>query len=465
MKKLLLCFVLTIFIFSAYSQGLTLKINSKNITADSLHLQQFDGRKNFKNVISIPYSAKATFKQKRALPAGYYQVCGDTNLLFELLISDNKKENFVVTINGDIVHFENSDENNINIALNQHNKEFQFKRDSLSQVFEKAQKTESQQVLQQLANILIKESTTLTGNDDAYKLRIAVENKGSLIASIAQFSREIPEAQQMPNKDAFLQYYTKHIFDHYNFQDTRMLTHPMLYEKLKDWCGFAFEMKISDGARTVSKLLTKAKVNDTTYNAFFDYLERDFGFFKSDHWTEDIYLEMLRNALDYNKLENSRRVRYETLYALHNKNLAGQQVPNFNILWPDNSTSTLYDIESDYLILFFQNPDCPTCTEMRRIFAANDTLNQAIDNGKIKVLTIYFNEDENLWRNYVKTKANPRYLHGWEFEHKIVDEDLFYTPYIPFLFLLDKDKKVIKKELLKDEVNYYLEKLNLIQKQ
>lgn len=462
MKKTFLFFLSCFFCFFSYSQSFTLKIHSQQLPYDSLKLQKFDSHKGYTTLITQPYSAQVVFKQKKALPAGYYEVKGDSTLLFHLLISDEKKENYVVTIAGEQVAFANSEENNHYIAFKQKSEEFIHHRDSLNNIFEQAQKTETQQKLQQIATSLIEQMDALIAADEAYKMRVAAENKGTLLASIANFSREVRPIAHPKNKNEYLQYYVKNIFKTYNFQDSRLTTCPIMKDKMNEWCKFVFELSIADGAKAVNQLLNQAQVNTTTYEVFFDLLEQKFGLYFSDYWTEEIYLKMLDNALNYNDLSSNRKVRYESLYRAYNKNLAGQQVPDFQIMWPDNHTSSLYDFESEYLILFFQNPDCPTCAEMHKLLSENEELSQAIDGGRIKVLSIYFNENEDLWRKYVKTKGNPRFLYGWEWQHKIVDDELFYLPNIPYLFLLDKDKKVIKKELFKNEISYYLHELKLL---
>jgi len=89
-------------------------------------------------------------------------------------------------------------------------------------------------------------------------------------------------------------------------------------------------------------------------------------------------------------------------------------------------------------------------------------LNQAIESGRLKVVMVYFEDDPKVWSNYVNSsEANPKYVQGWNFDQSIADKDLFDTRTIPFMFLLDKDKKVIKKDLLYNEIEPYIEYLRI----
>ena len=53
-------------------------------------------------------------------------------------------------------------------------------------------------------------------------------------------------------------------------------------------------------------------------------------------------------------------------------------------------------------------------------------------------------------------------MHGWDFQHTIEEQQLYDLRVIPYLFLLDKDKRVIKKDLPGDEISDYLRRLNLL---
>ena len=113
MKRIFVLFFISVIALPGiFAQGFSLTVNCQGIKADSIHLQQFDGKKDFSNVLSVVFAEKATLKQKAALPAGYYSVAADTNYLFTLLISEEKKQSITANVNaGMTVEFTGSDEN------------------------------------------------------------------------------------------------------------------------------------------------------------------------------------------------------------------------------------------------------------------------------------------------------------------------------------------------------------------
>ena len=69
------------------------------------------------------------------------------------------------------------------------------------------------------------------------------------------------------------------------------------------------------------------------------------------------------------------------------------------------------------------------------------------------MVTIYFEDDRALWERYLRDKANPKYIHGWDYQNEINSKNLFDLRIIPYMFLLDKDKVVLKKDMLYNEVS------------
>jgi cytochrome oxidase Cu insertion factor (SCO1/SenC/PrrC family) len=182
----------------------------------------------------------------------------------------------------------------------------------------------------------------------------------------------------------------------------------------------------------------------------------------SPYKVEHTYIAMLKDALAYPKLDENRKRRYTRELGFVDKNHAGDTVPDFRLVLANGDTTTFYAIESEYTLLYLQHPTCPTCHQVRNRMKGFDKLNRAIESGKLKVVMVYFEDDPKVWDNYIhSSEANPKYLQGWNFDQTIDDKDLFDTRTIPYMFLLDKDKVVIKKDLLVNEIEPYIDYLKI----
>lgn len=463
MKKALgLILLLTMMLLTEVSaQSFTLTVAGSHLKADTLRLQciqrvklteehqRFEGEILYKDVASAACSPKTVFALKNGLEAGYYRVTADTTTLFELLVSEKKKQKITVTVesNGKSL-FDGSEENSLYQKYLESQRQLSCSMDSLNRIFQNAQGTMPQYMLQDLAMRLSSQADELMKRHKDFCQQLTDKLPGSLLASLIQFDQPLsPLPSNISSNEQYLAYSALHAFDNFPYKDGRMHTTPAAMNRLLAVCSNLFYMNPQHSPAIADTLLTRWQANAANYHAFFNVMENAFGTIGVSFWTEEIYLVMLRNALAYPQLEERRQNYYQQLYELQSKNLPGSQLPDIPILWSDNSRSSLHAVESEYTLLYLQNPDCHTCTAVRGYLATNPELDQAVKSGRLTVVTLYFEKDEQLWRRYLSTKADPRWRHGWDYQSKIESEQLFDLRAIPVIFLLDKDKKVIVKNL------------------
>jgi len=402
------------------------------------------------------------FKSKTALEPGVYLLKADTNDIVEILIPDKKSQKFKILLGKDYIAFENSDENIKHTEYLVKKAEFAAKMKKIEKEYESTQKGSLPEYMKRniLGNLVEDARKTETEKSEYFK-KLLEENKNTLFASVVRCDMELPPAPAAcyQNPLMMLQYVADHTFDNYPFEDTRLLNSKIAADKIKQFGSTLYQFEGNDAEPFTTKLLKKlAQYDDDTYYFFFDNLERTIGSLKSPFWCENLYIIMLKDALARPNLENARSIRYKDQLGRLDKNLRGSILPNFKIMLSNDSITDLYSVESEFMILYFQNPDCPTCTDVRNRMAKMETLNKALATGRLKVLTVYFEEDEALWRRYLKDKANPAYLHGWDYLHEIENKELFDLRIIPYIFFLDKDKKVLKKDLLVNEIENYVKR-------
>lgn len=107
----------------------------------------------------------------------------------------------------------------------------------------------------------------------------------------------------------------------------------------------------------------------------------------------------------------------------------------------------MYDVKADYLLLYFNNPGCDACKQMKVALAGSDIINHKIKAGQLKVLSIYTDKDENLWlehlneypKSWMQGRDENEYLH----RNKVYD-----LRAIPTIYLLDSSKNVLLKDCM-----------------
>jgi thiol-disulfide isomerase/thioredoxin len=269
-----------------------------------------------------------------------------------------------------------------------------------------------------------------------------------------------PPKEYYSDRTKYYTYLLEHQFDNYKWEDDRLINTPLPNNKFKFYSQVILELAPEIATPLVIKDLDKSKVSILHYYQFFDYLEIFFGSLTSPYRDEYLYIEMLKNALQFPQLSPERKARYVYELSVINKNLRGSIVPDFKVVLNNGDSTSLHKINAEYLLIYFQNPDCPSCIELRQKMESMDLLKKAIADKKMTVLTVYFESNEQIWRNYLLKSANPAYIHSWNYDLSIEKDKLFDTRTIPMLILVDKDKRVIKKDLLKNEIEYYMKMIN-----
>ena len=82
---------------TSFAQGYEIKVSLTTKRYDSLRLQAFDGKKEFKDLQVLPFAKTVVFKSKKSLDPGIYLLEGDTMGITEFLISDSKSQQFSIT--------------------------------------------------------------------------------------------------------------------------------------------------------------------------------------------------------------------------------------------------------------------------------------------------------------------------------------------------------------------------------
>lgn len=460
--SLFLFFVLLLSALGLMAQGYNIKVAVKTLEFDSLYLQSFDTGGNLVNVLSRPVGKMVELKGKKTLSSGMYVLKADSNVLTEILISDPKSQNFSVTVDGEKAIFDNSPENEANKQYIDKMLEFDARLRQLDEEFNKMKRDNlPSYMMQPFIDTLTSRALRIDEEKKSYQHEVSEKYKDYLLGSVVKSTMEIeaPPREIYGNQHLMQLYMAEHLYDNYVWEDDRLLNTPVAINKHKQFANLMYYIDYQEGAPIMRKVLKAAHANEKSYAAFFEHMEKVLGATKSPYRVEGIYIEMLKDAIAYDKTNKVNKVRYEAELKHLDKNLDGSVLPNFNIILGNGDTTSLYDVKAPYMLLYFQHPECPTCREARTRMKDYPVLNKAIDDGKIVVLTVYFEDDKKIFDNYMQTEANPKWIHSWNYDQQIQKEELFYLITIPYMFLIDRDKRVIKKDILINEVEDYVKRL------
>lgn len=462
MKKIAFTFLAVMAFFSASAMEIT--VQSSGIQADSIYLYSYTSNYRWEKTYALPYSEKVVFKQKEYLSPGMYIISTDSLSIAFFVISDQKSQTFTIHFDNGELRYEGSPENTENQKYLQQMAEFEQQSKIMNAEYSAiVNGNEPMDVQENKVIQLSHRADMLDSAKRSYQFATAKELKGTLLASIIQGSAELnkPSQEVFSDRSKFEDYLLEHHFDNFPWDDSRILATPVAINKFRDFGYILSNVQKFKALLHLEKTLKKLKQYPESYTAFFEYMEKAFGDQNSPLFSQDIYLLMLNDALTLKNLPLDKKVRYEKTITRLDKNNMGDIAPDFPILLSHGDTTNLHAIKADYLILYIQNPDCPTCAEIREKMNSLADLNKGIDEKKIAVLTVYFEQNEELWRSYLAKSANPKYLHGWNFSKEIEEKELYDTQIIPYIYLLDAEKRILVKDMSVNELDEFLKTLKL----
>ena len=165
----------------------------------------------------------------------------------------------------------------------------------------------------------------------------------------------------------------------------------------------------------------------------------------SPYRNDEYYIPVLEQILESPLLDEYDRIAPMYDLDMARKNRIGMAANDFVYTLRDGRKSRLYDIDAPYTILMFANPGCPMCREIMDEITASPLLNEMIEMGALKVLSVYPDEDIVAWRDYL-AQMPAKWINAYDDGMVIASESLYNLNAIPSLYLLDAQKRVLVKD-------------------
>ena len=464
-RKSLFCIVVLLYSSLAYLQAQTeIHVRIVDRKCDSVQLQSYNWKQKSGTHWVQTYQPEVVFKSKSSLQPGMYWICADTDRVAAVVIPTTKKQKITVVVANDSLQFVNSPESSVYANYMRQKSLYALQFQQLDEQYQSAQKLPTF-MIQAAVDSLVVKARKLQREEENFQSSFLQTYQGTLAANLIRAGAAVstPPQSYYNNPQKIQEHIMRHYFDDFPWEDPRVLNSSVSEDKIQQFGEFIYQEDRPDLDTFVVQTLKAAAVNETSLLAFFEKLDLKIGRYLSNYKVEHTYIKMLQYILTCPNVPKVRRIFYERELQIINKNLDGSFATDFKMVLSNGDTTSLYDIQSDYILLFLHNPTCTTCREVRRRIAKYEQLNQAIDKGRLKVVTVYMENDAKVWDNYLKTEANPQYVHGWNFDQAIEQKELYETRTIPYMFLLDKDKRIIRKNILVNEIETYIQLYNINQ--
>ncbi|MBE5047023.1 DUF5106 domain-containing protein [Alistipes onderdonkii] len=276
----------------------------------------------------------------------------------------------------------------------------------------------------------------------------------------------IPASLATP--EARADYLAVHYWDNFDFTDTTLISRPEITEQaFADFIDLLTAAPVSTADSALTRMMAASEADSAMFAHFTGLSEKYLYDPNSPLRNEELYIPVLQYLADSPHLDslNKLRPRYQLEMAL--KNRPGDIATDFYYTSKSGKRSRMRQIEADYTILFFNNPDCEDCNRVKEYMDMSPMIGGRLREqagqdktgdvdtagGKLAVLALYTEGDIPHWRN---AKYPPGMINAYDAGLKITRQQSYDLKAMPTLYLLDKDKRVILKDASVEQIEMWL---------
>lgn len=268
---------------------------------------------------------------------------------------------------------------------------------------------------------------------------------------------EVPMAIAEPEQRAA--YLFKHYWDKFDFTDTAFINLPEVTEQaLANYIDLFSYVPYETATGAIKAMMHKAEADSSMFAHFHQLYEKYLYDPNSPLRNEEYYIPVLESVVESGKVGDIEKIRPQHQLDLVSKNRTGHPASDFTYTLASGTKHKLYSIPSEYTILFFYNPDCNTCKEVRENLSASPVIEKLMQSKQLKILALYTDNDLDAWKKYIPN-IPAEWINGYDKDLSIQEQETYDLKAIPTLYLLDKDKKVLLKDVTFEQLNAYLSQI------
>ena len=465
MRKFFLFILLSIvpaLSFGQLKNGYEIDITISDLQDSTVYLAYHLGDKQFiKDTIKLDRAGHGIIRGQETLPQGIYMIVLPGRKYFELLVSANQHFSLSCAFKDyfNTLKFIGSEENSAFVDYQRKWITMQQRSNLISKrIQNNKQNTDSLKILGSLQrhqeeNMKSYLKSVIKANEGNF---LAVLVKGLLPIDIPDFP--IPIGFANPDSVRWVMNYNynkNHFFDNIDLNDERLLRTPLLYARLDAFFTNVLIQSSDTINKEIDKLIKKCSGNYKMFQFISVYL---FNHFRESEimghdavivkLADDIYLS---GKADWVTKEFKDDLRKQV--DLIRPNLIGKKAENMVMDSYKGVFVSLYDVEKDFTVLYFWEPNCGHCQE------ATPKLKVYYDKPKdysLEVFAVCTTSDKAKWTKYIEDNKLT-WINGWDPKRSSHFDYYYNVQSTPTVYILDKSKKIIAKKLSVEEIGPFID--------
>ena len=265
-------------------------------------------------------------------------------------------------------------------------------------------------------------------------------------------------------------FYRNHYWDGVSFMDDRIIRTPFFIKKLERFFHEVLPQSPDSIIRDADYKLLLARSAPEMYKFLLNWLTDEYinpKYMGQDavfvHLFEKYHSKGVSTWLNEKQMEAISRRAYMLM-----ANLIGDKGANLELIDSTGKPAALYDVDADFTIVCFWDPNCGHCKEeLPRI---DSVFRTSWKQHNVKIYAVLTEDDKQdlrtEWVNYIKSHNLSDWVHVYQTREmekaemaaqKASFRQLYDVTITPTLYLLDKEKRIIGKKLTWQQMNDLLE--------
>lgn len=460
-KKLLLFLIPVFFSYGhTFCQGYQIDVQLEGFEKDSIFLAYYFGNSQYLKDTAVGQDGMFQFKGEEALKEGVYMVVlPPDNQFFQVLINENE-QNFSIRANSADIN------QTIKIKGSPDNVLFY---DYLN--FIQSKGASANTIRDQLKTAEGDDKTSLEGKLDALNQEVRARQESllkdhakSLTAMLIRSNMEVEipdyEGSEEEQQMAKYQYYKQHYFDNIDLTDSRVVNTPFLHERINYYIN-KLTYQVPDSInKSIDYILSKFNPDSDGFQFYLVHFLNEYA--KSKIVGMDaVYVHLVD---DYYAVGKAPWVEEDQLNKIvKNANtlrpiLIGKTAPDLELYKADGSTMKMHDLDAEYTVLFFWDPECGHCKKSIPFIKDFYTEYQPKGVEVLGVCTKTGEKESDCW-TYVKEQGLDLWLNTSDKYLKSRYKQIYDIKTTPQIFVLDKNKKIVFKKIGAEQLSKVLDHL------
>ena len=197
----------------------------------------------------------------------------------------------------------------------------------------------------------------------------------------------------------------------------------------------------------LDSILNEASRDSIVFRQTIAFFEKPFGDPNSAFRNESLYSKLLQAKIKSSWVDSATASQAREKLFLLMQNKPGSTANDFIYITPAGYRKKMNGLHADFTLLYFYNPECHACKEMKTALINSKVINSKVERGELKLLAVYTDRDEKTWLDHL-SEMPEMWIQGRDENEYLYKNKVYDLRAIPTVYLLDKDKRVLLKDCM-----------------